>query len=73
MPESGFSFFLWMTVGFTFTYVLVLSALTAQPKNHPVIVNTVRDVHRRKRKRANLVANALLHDLDGAVDVKDED
>ncbi len=58
MPDCGFSFFLWMTVGFTLMYVLVLSALTAQPKNHPVIVTTVRDIHRRKRKRSLLVANA---------------
>ena len=76
MPESGFSFFLWMTVGFTFLYVLVLSALATQPKNNPVIVTTVRDIHRRKRKRAVLVADALsmerLSAADQTADISEE-
>lgn len=73
MPEYGFSFFLWMTMGFTILYLLVLSALTTQPKKQPVIVNTIRDVRRRKRKRALLVANAAArketrHEIDERAD-----
>lgn len=59
MPESGFSFFLWMTMGFTILYLFVLSALTTQPKEQPVVVTTSGDLKRRNRKRALLVAAEL--------------
>jgi len=77
MPESGFSFFLWMTMGFTILYLLVLSALTTQPKKQPVIVTTIRDVRRRKRKQALLIANAAAridahHDIGDPADLSDE-
>lgn len=61
MPDNGFSVFLYLTMGFTILYLLVLSALTTSPEKQPIPANTIRAARRRKRKRAFLVANAAVH------------
>jgi hypothetical protein len=62
MPEFGFQLFLWMTMGFTIMYLLVLSTLTTSPRKQSVLATTtsVSEARRRKRKRAFLVANAAV-------------
>jgi heme exporter protein D len=61
MPEFGFQCFLWMTMGFTIMYLLVLSTLTTSPKKQSVLATTsVSEARRRKRRRAFLVANAAV-------------